>query len=294
MADVATRVRLSDLIALTKPRITRLVVFTSAVGMWLAPAGTFEWRRALLLLVGSVLVVSGANVLNMYWERDVDGLMERTRNRPLPAGRMPPSVALFFGLGLSAVSLPLLTFGVNPITGLLAALALVSYVCLYTPLKQKSWIAVWVGAVPGAIPPLMGWTAATGRIGAPGVALFAIMFLWQVPHTLAITLFRHNDYASAGFQTLPVQRGERATRWQTAAYSPLLVVASLTPVVLGFGHTLYLVTAVVLGVVWVGIALAGLRQTAGVKWARGLFVYSIVYLTLLFGVLLATAGHVQA
>jgi protoheme IX farnesyltransferase len=140
----------------------------------------------------------------------------------------------------------------------------------------------------------MGWTAATGHIGAPGLVLFAMMVLWQVPHTLAITLFRHDDYHRAGFQTLPVQHGAKAARWQTAAYSPLLVVASLAPAGLGFGTPLYLATAAVLGVGFVAVAAAGLREGAGLKWAKGLFVYSIIYLAVLFGVLLATAGSVQA
>ena len=152
-------------------------MFTGAVGMWLAPVGTLTPVKVIFTLLGTVLVVAAANALNMYLERDVDALMLRTADRPLPAGRLHPSVGLGFGLGLALFSLPILSQAVNPTTALLGFLALVIYVGAYTPLKQKTWLAVVVGAVPGAIPPLMGWTAATGHLGAPGVALFAIMFL---------------------------------------------------------------------------------------------------------------------
>jgi protoheme IX farnesyltransferase len=281
-------------LALIKPGVTRSVTFTCAVGLWLAPSGGLTGLQIVLTLLGTALIIAGANVLNMYVERDLDGLMERTRSRPLPAGRVSPTFALSFGLALSGVALPVLFFGANPLTALLAALALAIYVLLYTPLKQRSWLAVWVGAVPGAIPPLMGWTAGTGRIGGPGLALFAIMFLWQVPHTLAITVFRDGDYRRAGYQTLPVQHGLRSTRWQTLLYSPLVVAASLLPVALGFGDRVYLASAVLLGVGFVTIAGLGIGEGQGVRWAKGLFAYSIVYITLLFGVLMATAGHLKA
>jgi heme o synthase len=287
-------VALADLVALTKPRITRMVVFTGAVGMWLAPAGSLTAFRVVATLLGTVLVVSAANTLNMYLERDIDALMVRTADRPLPAGRMHPSVALALGIGLALFALPLLSLLVNPVTSLLGALALVIYVWLYTPLKQKTWLAVIIGAVPGALPPLMGWTAATGRIGAPGLVLFAIMFVWQIPHTLAITLFRDAEYRRAGFQTLPVQRGMRATRIQTLAYAPLLVAASVLPSLLGFANTVYLACALLLGAGFMAIAVQVMRERDGMRWAKRLFVYSIVYLPVLLGVLLATAGHVKA
>ncbi|MBS2029155.1 MAG: protoheme IX farnesyltransferase [Deltaproteobacteria bacterium] len=290
----AQPVALGDLVALTKPKITRLVVFTGAVGMWLAPVGTLTPVKVIFTLLGTVLVVAAANALNMYLERDVDALMTRTADRPLPAGRLPASVGLGFGLGLALFSLPILSQAVNPTTALLGFLALVIYVGAYTPLKQKTWLAVIVGAVPGAIPPLMGWTAATGHLGAPGVALFAIMFLWQIPHTLAITLFRDAEYRRAGFQTLPVQRGETVARWQTLAWSPLLVASTLAPWWLGLVGLAYLATACVLGIGWMVLAVRVARERGAVKWARGLFIYSIIYLTLLFGVLLATAGHAKA
>jgi protoheme IX farnesyltransferase len=294
MVKAQSAVALTDLIALTKPKITRLVVFTAAVGMWLAPAGSLTVIRVAMTLLGTVLVVSAANTLNMFLERDIDGLMGRTAARPLPAGRLQPGVALGFGLLLAVTSLPILSMAVNPLTALLGLAALVIYVAMYTPLKQHSWTAVLVGAIPGAMPPLMGWTAATGHIGAPGVALFAIMFIWQIPHTLAITLFRDTEYRRAGFMTLPVQHGMVTTRWHTLGYAPVLVAASLAPVWLGIAGRIYFLTALMLGAGFVGLAVCVVREREGVRWARTLFVYSIIYLTLLFGVLLATASHGRA
>lgn len=291
VAKAQSAVALADLVALTKPKITRLVVFTAAVGMWLAPAGSLTALRVVMTMLGTVLVVSAANTLNMFLERDIDGLMGRTASRPLPAGRLQPGVALGFGLLLAVTALPILSMAVNPLTALLGLLALVIYVAMYTPLKQRSWTAVLVGAVPGAMPPLMGWTAATGRIGGAGLVLFAIMFVWQIPHTLAITLFRDEEYRRAGFQTLPVQHGMRATRWHTLAYAPLLVLVTLLPVALGVAGAVYLSSALVLGAGFVGLGVAVVRERQGVRWAKNLFVYSIIYLTVLFGVLLATASH---
>src|SRR5688572_25744505 len=182
-----------DLVSLTKPRITLLVVITTAGGLWLAPGALSPWTVAVTLLA-TAIVVASANALNCWMERDSDRLMARTRNRPLPAGRLDARVALVFGVALGVASVPLFTFLVNPLTGLLAAIALVSYVWVYTPLKQKSWTALLVGAVPGALPPLMGWTAATGKLELPGLVLFAVLFVWQIPHFIAIALFRQDDY----------------------------------------------------------------------------------------------------
>ena len=278
----------ADYLQLAKPRITSLVVFTCASGLWLAPrAGTSTWTIA-LTLAGTVLIVAAANALNMYLERDSDRLMARTANRPLPAGRMQPQAALRFGLVLSAISVPLLTFAVGALPGLLASIALVSYVLLYTPMKRTSAAALLVGALPGAIPPLIGWTAVTGRLDLPGVLLFAVMFLWQVPHFLAITLFRKDDYARAGLIVQPNEPGgEHAARVNIVRYTVALVAVSLLFVPIGFGHAAYLATALVLGAGFLGYGMLGLREGSGVRWARNLFVFSLVYLTVLFAVLLA-------
>jgi protoheme IX farnesyltransferase len=285
-SEPAHGVALGDLLALAKPRITALVVFTTASGLWLAPRGLSAAGVA-LTLVGTVLIVAGANTLNMYLERDSDALMARTAGRPLPAGRMDPAVALRLGLGLSVLSVPLLTFAVGPLPGLLASIALVSYVLLYTPLKRRSATALLVGAIPGAIPPLIGWTAATGRLDLPGVLLFAVMFLWQVPHFLAITLFRKGEYARAGLVVQPNEPGgERAARANIVRYTVALVGVSLLFVPIGVAGRLYLVTALVAGAAFLGYGLLGLRENAGTRWARNLFFLSLVYLTALFAVLM--------
>jgi protoheme IX farnesyltransferase len=276
----------SDLLALAKPRITTLVVFTTAIGLWLAPHGLGPVTIA-LTLVGTVLIVASANVLNMYLERDSDALMTRTMNRPLPAQRMEPDVALKFGLVLAAVSIPLLTFAVGALPGLLASIALVSYVLLYTPMKRQTATALLVGAIPGAIPPLIGWTAATERLELPGVLLFAVMFLWQVPHFLAITLFRKEEYARAGLIVQPNEPGgEREARANIVRYTVALVAVSLLFVPIGVAHGAYLAVALLLGAVFLGYAVAGLREAAGRRWARNLFLLSLLYLPLLFGALL--------
>ena len=272
-----------DLVALAKPRITLMVLLTGAAGMRLAP-GRVGARSVLLWLVGTALIVGSANSLNMWWERDVDAQMVRTRNRPLPSGRMSAEVALAFGLTLAVVSAPML-FAVNLATGLLGLIALLTYVVVYTPLKRHTHLALLVGAVPGAIPPLLGWSAATGTVGAGGLLLFVVLFLWQVPHFVAIAIFRAEDYARAGLQVVSVQRGEREARTMIALYAVLLVAASLLFLPLGLAGQRYAAIATVLGAAFLALCLRGIRvQTArfdGKRWARRVFAYSIPYLTLL-------------
>jgi len=276
----------SDFLQLAKPRITALVVFTTASGLWLAPHG-LPLRTVLLTLIGTVLIVASANTLNMYLERDTDALMERTMRRPLPAQRMEPELALKFGLLLAAVSVPLLTFAVGALPGLLASIALVSYVLLYTPMKRHSAAALLVGALPGAIPPLIGWTAATERLDLPGVLLFAVMFLWQVPHSLAIALFRKEEYARAGLQVQPNEPGgERAARTNIVRYTVALLAVSLLFVPIGAAHRLYLAVALAAGLGFLAYGLLGLRASAGPRWARNLFLLSLLYLVIVFGALM--------
>ncbi|MBK8171955.1 MAG: protoheme IX farnesyltransferase [Sandaracinaceae bacterium] len=272
---------LRDFVALTKPRITFLVVVTTAGGLWLAPG-----HRAplffLLTVFATAMVVSAANVFNCWIERESDRDMKRTSVRPLPAGRLAPQHALIFGFVLATISVPLLTIGVNPLTGFLGALALILYVCVYTPMKQKSWTALLVGAVPGALPPLMGWTAATGKLEAPGLVLFGILFLWQVPHFIAISIFRREEYERAGIAILPSAIGDRAATLHAIIYAGALLPVSLLLAPLGVAGKPYLFAATALGLVFLGTSLLGLRRDAGHKWARRLFYVSLVYLTLLF------------
>lgn len=282
---------LADLITLTKPRITLMVVVTMLGGIWLAvhrlgraaspPAATLA-----LAVLGTALVVGSANALNMYLERFSDRLMARTKNRPLPTGRLDANLALAFGLALGVISVPLVTFAVNAVTGVLAALALVSYVAVYTPLKRRTTASLLIGAVPGAIPPLLGWTAVTGRVEWPGVLLFGILFLWQIPHFLAIATFRRDDYVRAGLKILPATRGDRVTRYHIVAYLIALVAVSIALVETGVGGRFYLGVAMILGGGFLAQGARGLLPGAGVRWARGLFAVSLVYLVLLFAALM--------
>jgi protoheme IX farnesyltransferase len=238
-----------------------------------------------LTLLATAMVVGSANTLNCWVERVSDGRMARTKNRPLPAGRLDARVALGLGLALGALSVPILTMVANPLTGLLAAVALVSYVMIYTPMKQKSPAALIVGAVPGALPPLMGWTAATGELAAPGIVLFGILFLWQMPHFLAISIFRQSEYERAGIKVLPSTRGTPVAKRHAVLWAGALVPVSLLLVPLGIAGGLYLGAAAVLGAGFFAWSLAGLRAEAGNRWARQLFLASLVYLPLLFAAL---------
>jgi protoheme IX farnesyltransferase len=276
--------QLRALVELAKPRITTMVVVTFAGGLWLAPGAGAGWRRALALL-GTVLIVAAANALNMYLERDSDGRMERTRRRPLVEGRLSPEMAVGFGAVLACAAVPLLLVGANPLTAVLGLVAFASYVWAYTPLKRVSGVALFVGAVPGAMPPLMGWTTATGRLDAPGLALFAILFIWQLPHFLAIALYRAEDYAAAGIRVLPLSVGVLATRWHIIVYTVALVVVSVLPVPFGVAGRWYLAAARILGAWFLGRALVGFRPAAPRPWARSVFLVSLVYLTGLFGAL---------
>jgi protoheme IX farnesyltransferase len=282
----------ADFVALGKPRITLLVLITTATGLWLAP-GPLAPVRAVLTLIGVALVVAGANALNMYLERDVDALMTRTRNRPLPAGRMAPEIALGTGVMLVAMALPILSVGVNPLTGLLALVSFVLYVCAYTPMKRRSTLALMIGAVPGAMPPLMGWTAATGHLDAPGLGLFLILFVWQLPHFIAISLFRSDEYARAGLKIVPIEHGLSGAKLRILVYSLLQFAASLLIARFGVGGRFYLGAAFALGGVLLALVGYGYKHPSAEhtnRWARWFFLYSLVYLPLLFAALLIGRG----
>ncbi len=276
--------RAVDLVLLSKPRITGMAVCTAAGGMWLAE-GNPSPALAAKTLVGTALVVGGANALNMWMERDADGLMSRTKGRPLPAGRLSAGTAVLWGILQVAVAMPVLVLGVSPLTGLLAALALLGYVGVYTPLKPRTSAALYVGAVPGAIPPLLGWTAATGEVGTIGAILFGILYFWQIPHFNAIAIHRRDDYAAAGFKTVPAEHGDRVAKVVGLLCLIVLVPLSLALVPLGVAGTAYLATAIVLGSAFLAHGVAGLRADVGPRWARVHFLISIVYLTGVFGVL---------
>ena len=275
---------LRDLISLSKPRLSSLVIFTGGIGLFLAP-GEMAIQRSVIIVSALVLVVAAANTLNNFLERDSDRDMPRTATRPLPTRRVSPRVALMQGLLLTALSVPMLTLVANRLTGLLGAIALLLYVLVYTPLKRRTAFSTIVGAIPGAMPPLMGWTAVTGTLDAGGLALFAVLFTWQLPHFLAIGLYRAPEYASAGLLVHALEIGPQRTRQRAVLWTVALLVSSATLVLTGVGGLLTGLAAAVLGAGFLWRALKGLRADADDAWARGLFRYSLVYLTVLFTVM---------
>lgn len=263
---------------LTKPRLTSLVIFTTWLGFALATHPMHYGWLFLNTLLGSWLVAAGAAALNQYMERDLDALMRRTQNRPLPQKRIRPEAALLFGLLLCAVGAIELAFFVNLLTCALALITLVTYTLFYTPLKTKSSLCTLVGAVPGAIPPMMGWTAATGRLDNAAWVLFAILFLWQLPHFLAIAWMYREDYARAGFPMLSVIDPEGgSTARMILLYTAVLIPVSLMPVRLGVAGSTYFVGALALGAgfLYCG-ACAAIERTR--PQARRLLLASVVYL----------------
>ncbi len=274
-----------DLVLLSKPRLSGLVVLTCAGGLALAP-GEIVLARAILSVAGTAAVVGAANALNSWVERDSDGLMRRTRDRPLPAGRVEPMVALALGVMVPAFAIPVLALVANPLTALLAFVALVGYVLVYTPMKKRSTLALFVGAIPGAIPPLMGWTAVTGRLDPGGLALFALLFFWQLPHFLAISIYLAEDYARGGLVVFSLVHGEAATRAWIAATSLGLVAVPFLLSRLGVATPAAAGIAAALGAGLAAYALSGLGRTGG-RWARSFFLSTLAYLPLAFAALLA-------
>jgi protoheme IX farnesyltransferase len=277
----------SDYIALTKPRLNLLVVLTSAAGYYLgAPGGGPRLAAMAQAVAGTALVAGGAAVLNQVYERDTDAMMRRTRMRPLPDGRIAPADARVFGLALSAAGLATLAIATNGLAALLAVITLITYLVMYTPMKRRSSAATLVGAVPGALPPLIGWTAAHGSISAGGWTLFAIVFLWQIPHFMAIAWLCRDDYGKAGFPMLPVVEpdGVRTGR-QALLYSVALVPVSLVPTVVGVSGVIYF---------WLAFALSGALVVLAARFAsarnersaRALFFGSIIYLPLIWAAMI--------
>ena len=280
-------VRLADLVELTKPGITLMVVLTAGLGFLLARGDTrLPWLLLLHTLVGTGLVSAGASALNHVLEREVDARMRRTAERPLPAGRLDPDVALLFGVGLAVAGLLELALAVNLLTALLGALALAGYVFAYTPLKRVSSLNTVVGAVPGAIPPLMGWAAVRDGLDPAAWALFGILFLWQMPHFLAIAWLCRADYASAGLPMLTVHdpEGTRTAR-QVLLYGAALVPISLLPAVQGLLGVPYFLGALVLGLAYLGFGVDFARRRS-TPAARRLMLASILYLPALLAVML--------
>ena len=274
--------RLADYVELMKPRLNVLVVASSAAGYYMGQTAATDVGAMVIAVAGTALVAAGAAALNQVSERDTDGMMQRTAGRPVPGGRVSSFDAAVFGTLLSIAGLALLAFRANRLSAALAAATIVIYLVVYTPLKRRTPLSTLVGAVPGALPPLIGWTAAHGSVAQGGAALFAILFLWQIPHFMAIAWLFRDDYARARFPMLAVidPTGRRAAR-QAVFFAGVLLPISLLPSFIGVAGPAYLAVAVTLGLgfVWLAIRFAADRDQAS---ARMLFLGSITYLPLLW------------
>jgi protoheme IX farnesyltransferase len=270
---------------LVKARLTFLVLLTTLVGFYLGTRGAIDLALMVRALLGTALLACGAAALNQLWEREHDAKMRRTEGRPLPSGRLQPETVLIFGGACSIAGLAYLALAVNLLTALLGAFTLISYVFIYTPLKRITWLNTAIGAVPGALPPLMGWTAARNELTGEGWALFAILFFWQIPHFLAIAWLYRDEYAKAGFVMLPNvdPEGYRTGR-QAVSHAFGLMTASLLPFLFQLTGPLYLLGAVGLGTSFIAVALLFSRELT-LRRARQLFLVSIIYLPSLMGLM---------
>jgi protoheme IX farnesyltransferase len=276
------RERAAAFAELTKPRITFLIVLTSAAGFALGSRGPIDYVKLLSAMFGIGLLSSGIATLNQYAERELDGLMRRTANRPLPKGKLAPWEALAFGATITVVAEAYLLVFVNPLTALLGLTVIAGYLFAYTPLKTRTSLSTLVGAFPGAVPPLIGWTAARGSVSLEGWVLFAILFLWQFPHFLAIAWMYREDYSRAGILMLPVVEPDgRVTAQQIVVYTLMLVPVSLLPVALGMSGKVYLYGALVLGLLFLYSSLRAAFSMSR-QQARRLLLASVLYLPLLF------------
>jgi protoheme IX farnesyltransferase len=275
----------STYLSLTKPRITVMVTLSALAGYGVGAATPVDWGQVGLVALGIALLSSGIGALNQYWERDLDGLMNRTKIRPLPRGLITPGRALAFGVIISVIAECYLAWFINPLTAGWGLVAMGSYLFVYTPLKTRTSWCTFIGAIPGALPPLLGWTAARNALGPEALVLFGILFLWQFPHFHAIATMYREDYARAGIRMLPVVEPEgRSTARQIVFYAALLLPVSLLPTYYQFSGNLYLAGAVLLGLLYLGVSV----QTALVmsrEHARRLLKVSVLYLPLLLGLM---------
>jgi len=282
-----TRSRAADYLELTKPRVAVLVLFTVAAGGWLAGLKDGDGLVLLHTVIATAMVAGGASALNQLLERHTDGLMQRTENRPLPAGRLHPVEVLVFGLGLALGGLVYMAAAVRqPLTVLVTLLTFVGYVWLYTPLKRVTTLNTLIGAVPGALPPVIGWTALRGSLSMEAVVVFLILMIWQLPHFLAIAWIYKDDYARAGLRMVPVgdPTGSITAR-KMVGYCAVLVLVSLAPVFFAHAGILYLAGALVLGGIFQASTLGFMRDRS-VTQARRVLRTSLVYLPLLLALLL--------
>ena len=270
---------------LVKARLTTLVLLTTAVGFYIGWQGAMNWLLLANTLVATGLIAAGASALNQWIERDFDAKMLRTQSRPLPSGRLQPATVAIFGGVTSVAGMIYLALAVNLLTSVLGAITLVSYVFIYTPLKRVTWLNTAIGAIPGALPPLMGWTAARNELSGQGWALFAILAFWQLPHFFAIAWIYREQYAKAGFVMLPnVDADGRQTGQQTVSNALALLIVSLCPFLFKMAGMVYLAGAALLGIGFLFCAIQFSRQLT-LSRARRLFLASILYLPLLLALM---------
>ncbi|MBI2155181.1 MAG: protoheme IX farnesyltransferase [Candidatus Rokubacteria bacterium] len=279
------RVRASDFLALTKPRVVVMVLVTTVVGYYLGSAGAADYLRLLHTLIGTALAAAGTLALNQFLEREVDALMERTRLRPLPDGRLQPIEALVFGALITTAGVLYLALVVGLLCGLVTAATVALYLFAYTPLKLKTPLCVVVGAIPGALPPVTGWVAAQGELGVGAWVLFGILFLWQLPHTLAIARLYREDYARAGIRLLPVVDPDgTSTERQIVTGCSALLAVGLLPTLIGLTGPVYFFGALSLGVGFLGCGMAQ-AVSRTVPAARRLLFASLLYLPTLLALM---------
>ena len=286
-----TFARLRTYWELTKPRVNLLIVLTAFVGFYMGALGPMDWPQVLNFLLGIACLSGGAAALNQFMDRDMDAAMKRTARRPLPSGRLLPHEALRFGNVLALTGMAYLWLSTGPGMAMLGFATLFMYVGLYTPLKRKTALAVLVGAFPGAMPPLMGWAAASGRVSLGGWALFSIQFLWQLPHILAIAWRYRDEYQQAGFLQLTDLDAEgRAAGRQMVLYALALIPASLAPTFIGLTGPVYLIGALALGAAYTGFSIRAAVKPSNAS-ALGLFLVSINYLSFLFILMMLDKHH---
>jgi heme o synthase len=281
------RERLAAFTELTKPRIALMLVLTSAAGFYLGTKGDFDTLLFLHSVISITMLAFGVATLNQYWERRLDGLMERTARRPLPTGRLTSTEALVFGLALCSIAEGYLLVFINALTALLGLIVIVGYILVYTPLKTRTSASTAIGALPGALPPLMGWTAAANEITLGAWALFVMQFLWQFPHFLAIAWMYREEYAKAGIVMLPVLEPDgRITARQIVLFTIMLLPISLAPFFLGISGMVFLVGSSVLGILFLIVSIRAARAKTRSS-ARQLLLASVIYLPLLFILMVA-------
>jgi protoheme IX farnesyltransferase len=274
--------QISDLVELTKPRITLVVLVTAFTGMWLAGGGVPAPQLAIISLLGIGLASAASSVLNNYIDRNVDRYMSRTRNRALPAGRLHPNIALYFGLLLTLCAFAILFIAANLLTAVLAVLTVAFYVCIYTIwLKRRSSLCTEIGGIAGALPPVIGWAAVTGDLAWPAFALFVVMLLWQPSHFWALALLRADEYRAAKLPMLPVTHGVRATKQRMLVYTLILIPASISMYSLQLTGPRYLLVAAILGLLYLVITIRFIYRP-GIQGAGRVFGFSIFYLVALF------------